>query len=49
MHFIMTNSERKDVLRVVGLTIYYLFIILTLLWMEMNGSFEMPKFIYQGF
>ncbi|MEO7933024.1 MAG: hypothetical protein ABIT76_07690 [Chthoniobacterales bacterium] len=43
----MTNPNQKP--RALWLTLYYLAILLTLLWMEMSGSFETPKFIYQGF
>ena len=43
----MKNSNPK--VRVALLTVFYLTILLLLLWMESTGSYETPKFIYQGF
>jgi hypothetical protein len=36
-------------LRVVGLTLYYLFVIAALIVLYGRGNFSTPKFIYQGF
>ena len=43
----MINFTPK--LRAALLTLYYFVILLLLLWMETSGSYDTPKFIYQGF